>query len=333
MKRNLGTPFQSGIPLFGCLLAVSAILGACSGSSIVWVDGSSTVFPITEAMAEEFFAQGDADLRAVIGISGTGGGFQKFCNDEIDIADASRPIKSKEIEACAGNGIDFIELPVAYDGLSVIVSLKNDWVDFFTVEELREIWKPGSTVSKWSDVRPEWPDKKIFLVGADTDSGTFDYFTQVIVGKSGASRPDYTASADDNVLVRAVSEEKFALGYLGFAFLSENTDKLQVVEIDQGSGPVKPTVQTISTGEYAPLSRPLLIYVNRASADQPEVAQFIRFYLGDSSQPLISDVGYVPFAPDLSILVRQRFEGKVTGSVFGSPPKVGIDLGELLRGG
>ena len=288
------------------------------------------MFPITEAMAEEFGKE-HGELRVTVGVSGTGGGFQKFCNGEIHITDASRPIKPVEVEACAKNGIDYIELPVAFDGLSVVVHPENDWVDFLTVEELAEVWRPGSTIDKWSGLRPEWPDVNIKLVGADTDSGTFDYFTRAIVGKEGASRPDYTASADDNVLVRAIAGENNALGYFGFAFYVENTDRLKLVPVDPGNGPVAPSLETIRGGTYLPLTRPLFIYVDSVSALRTEVREFVRFYLDIENGRLLSEVGYVPFPPDLYALVQQRFEEGVTGSVFGGlGSKVGVSVEELL---
>ncbi len=306
---------------------------ACSPSAIIKVDGSSTVFPITEAMAEEF-QQEFGEFRVTVGVSGTGGGFKKFCNSEIDIGGASRPIKPIEVEACTKSGVDYIELPVAYDGLTVIVNPKNDWVDHLTVEELEEIWRPDSTVDKWSDVRPHWPDKDIMLVGADTDSGTFDYFTKGIVGKEGASRPDYIASSDDNVLVRAVAGEKYALGYLGFAFLEENPDRLRAVPIDPGTGPVAPSRDTVSNGTYAPLSRPLFIYVNGDSALLPRVKEFVRFYLSPESGPFLREAGYIEFPPHIYELVQQRFEGRVIGSVFGGKgSQIGVSIEDVLSEG
>ena len=325
-------PLNRSIVSLSVLVAITAllVLAGCSRKPILRIDGSSTVFPITEAVAEGF-QQEVGRLRAAIGISGTGGGFQKFCNGEVDIADASRPIKPKEVAACAEAEVDFIELPVAYDGLSVIVSPENDWVDFLTVDELRAIWRPSSSVRRWSDIRPSWPQKSIFLVGADTDSGTFDYFTEVVIGEAGASRADYVASSDDNVLVRAVSEEKFALGYLGYAFLAENPEKLRAVPVDGGVGPVAPSEATIETGEYFPLSRPLFIYVNRDEAQRPEVDRFVRFYLGESSALLIRQVGYVPLPPQIVSLTRQRFSERVTGSIYQGGAEPGRGLEEKLR--
>ncbi len=300
-------------------------------SGTIQIDGSSTVFPITEAMAEEFQKK-NRGVRVTVGISGTGGGFKRFCNGETHISDASRPIKPIEVEACARNGIEYIELPVAFDGLSVMVNPQNDWVDHLTVQELKEIWKPGSTVKKWSDVRPQWPDRDIFLVGAGTDSGTFDYFTEAIVGEEGASRPDYTASEDDNVLVQAIAGEKYALGYFGFAYYVENTGRLKLVPIDPGTGPVAPSPATINNGTYVPLSRPLLIYVNSQAAQRPEVREFVRFYLSGENKSLVRQVGYVELPGRAYELALQRFERGITGSVFGGKgSQVGVSIEDLLE--
>ena len=313
------------------ILLMAASWG-CSTAPIVRIDGSSTVFPITEAMAEEF-QKAYGDFRVTVGISGTGGGFKKFCNGEIDISDASRPIKPVEVDACAKNGIEYIELPVAFDGLSVVVNPDNDWVDLLTVEELREIWRPGSTIEKWSDLRPEWPDKDIELVGADTDSGTFDYFTKAIVGEEGASRPDYTASADDNVLVRAVAGDKNALGYFGFAFYVENTDRLKLIPVDPGTGPVAPSIESIKDGTYVPLSRPIFIYVRSEVAREPKIREFVGFYLKSESSAFVREVGYVAFPERIYKLVRERFEQGITGSVFGGKgSQVGVSIEDVLGG-
>jgi phosphate transport system substrate-binding protein len=263
--------------------------GGLSGTIVG--DGSSTVFPISEAVAEEF-GKVEPDVRVVVGISGTGGGFKKFCNGETDFSDASRPIKDEEKEACANSGIEFVEFQVAFDGLSVMLNPENDFVECLTVDELKRIWEPGSTVDSWNDVRPEWPDQSIALYGPDTDSGTFDYFTEVIVGEEDASRPDYTASADDNVLVQGIAGDEDALGYFGYAYYVENTDKLKLVAVDGGEGCVAPSRETILDGTYSPLSRPLFVYVRKDALEQPEVAEFMRFYLTEG-RPLVSEVGYV----------------------------------------
>lgn len=260
-------------------------------SGAVKIDGSSTVYPITEAVAEEFIKE-NPRVQVTVGISGTGGGFKKFCPGETDINDASRPIKQKEIDVCAQNGIDFAELSVAFDGLSVLVNPTNDFVDYLTIEELNNIWSPDGAVKYWDEVRPTWPHEEIVLFGPDTDSGTFDYFTDVVNGEEGVSRADYTASADDNVLVQGISGEEYSLGYFGYAYYIENKDKLKAVPIDGGSGPVAPSKETILNGEYAPLSRPLFIYVNKNSLNKPEVKAFIDYYLTEGDE-LIEEVGYV----------------------------------------
>ena len=322
------------------LLMALLLIVACGGddepksglSGTVKVDGSSTMFPITEAMAEEFQLM-YRDVRVTVGISGTGGGFKKFCLGETDISDASRPIKPSEVENCSSHGVEFIELPVAFDGLSVMVNPKNDWVDYLTVEELKKIWEPGSAIEKWSEVRAGWPDEKIVLVGADTDSGSFDYFTQAIMGEEGASRPDYTASANDNVLVQAIASERNALGYLGFAYYVENPNRLKLVPVDGGDGAVTPSEETISNGNYQPLRRPLFIYVSKgAVVDKPEVAQFVNFYLDDENILLVRDAGYVALPANIYALIRKRFKEQVTGSMFVGGSQVGITIEELLEG-
>ncbi len=263
----------------------------------VAVDGSSTVFPITEAVAEEFRFVAP-NVRATVGISGTGGGFKRFCAHETDLSNASRPIKDSEREKCSENDVEFLELVVAYDGLSVVVNPKNDFVDHLTVDELRRIWEPNSNVDRWNQVRPEWPDERIVLFGPDTESGTFDYFTETIIGQEDASRFDYTASSDDNVLVQGVSGEEFSLGYFGFAFYAENPDKLRLVPVDGGQGPIAPSQSTINDGTYAPLSRPLFIYVNEGSLQESlAVQEFVGFYLSDGPE-LVPEVGYVPLPGD-----------------------------------
>ena len=259
------------------------------------INGSSTVFPITEAVAEEF-QKLHRKVRVTVGISGTGGGFKKFATGQTDINDASRPIKGKEKDKAEKNGIDYIELPVAYDGLSVVVNPKNEFLDYLTVTELRKIWQPGSTVKNWNDVRPDWPNEPIKLYGPGADSGTFDYFTKKINGKSQASRSDYTASEDDNVLVMGVAGDTYSLGYFGYAYYKENQDKLKVVAIDGGDGPIKPSETTINDGTYKPLSRPIFIYVSNKAAKRPVIKEFVSFYLKNATV-LSKEVGYVPL-PD-----------------------------------
>jgi phosphate transport system substrate-binding protein len=287
------------------MLIVVALVAVIAGGLAYWyyviatapklvgtieIDGSSTVFPITAAVAEEF-QNLHPDVRVNVGISGTGGGFKRFTVGEIEISDASRPIKSSEAEAAQQNGIEYIEFSIALDGLSVVVNHQNTWVDYMTVQELNMTWRPNSTVTKWNDIRPSWPDQPIHLYGPGTDSGTFDYFTEVIVGTVDASRPDYTASEDDNILVQGIAGDTYALGYFGYAYYAENTDKLKIVPIDSGSGPVTPTDQTINSGQYVPLSRPLFIYVNKESLERAEVKEFVRFYMENGEQ-LVAEVGY-----------------------------------------
>jgi phosphate transport system substrate-binding protein len=256
------------------------------------IDGSSTVFPITEAVAEEYRSV-DRKLQVTAGFSGTGGGFKKFIAGEIDICDASRPITSSEKAELEAKGIGYVELEVAFDGLAVIAHPANDWCDCLTVEQLKELWRPESGVSKWSDLNPEWPDEEIKLYGPGPDSGTFDYFTEAIVGKSRSSRQNYEKSEDDNALVSGIKGSKYALGYFGYAYYAANTDSLKLVGVDGGKGCEKPSLETVRGGSYSPLSRPLYIYVRNSSLQRPEVARFVRFYL-DNSAELATEVGYVP---------------------------------------
>ena len=282
----------------------------------VSIDGSSTVFPISEAVAEEFLAV-QPRVRVTVGVSGTGGGFKKFLAGEIDINDASRPIKMKEVKQASASGIGFIEFPIAYDGLSVVVNTKNDWVDHLTITELNKIWQPGSSVTRWSDVRDGWPETEIQLYGPGTDSGTFDYFTETINGKSGASRPNYTANEDDNALVRGISGDEGSLGYFGYAYYAANKDKLRVVAIDGGKGPVAPTEITINNGTYAPLSRPVFIYVRPDALDRKEVRAFVDFYI-ESAPMLATEVGYIPLPDSVYAGAKQRVESREIGTAYHS---------------
>ncbi len=266
-------------------------------SGTIKIDGSSTVYPITEAVAEEFNKQ-HPDVKVTVGISGTGGGFKKFTVGETDISNASRHIKDSEKEVAQQNNVEYIEIPVAYDGISVVVNKENTWVDNLTVEELKKIWEPNSSVKKWSDVRSNWPDVEIKLYAPGTDSGTFDYFTDAINGKEKASRSDFTPSEDDNVLVQGVASDKGSLGYFGYAYYVENKDKLKLVPIDNGAGAVSPSDSTINDGSYAPLSRPIFIYVSKASLQRPEVKEFVNFYLTKGPE-LIPYVGYIAMPESL----------------------------------
>ncbi len=303
----------------GCAKSATDQSGGGGGlSGTILADGSSTVFPVTEAMAEAFGEQ-NRNVKVTVGVSGTGGGFKKFCNAETDMSNASRPIKTEEIEACAKSGVEFVELAVAFDGLSVVVNKANDWVQSLTIEDLKKMWEPDAQgkITRWNQVRPEWPDRPLNLYGAGTASGTFDYFTEAIMGKSGASRGDYTASEDDNVLVQGVSGDVNALGYFGYAYYYENRDKLKVVPIvsPDTNKPVEPSEETIRTAEYRPLSRPLFIYIKKKSLERPEVKAFAEFYLSNPS--IVASTGYVPLEDTLYAKMRERLAAGTTGSAFG----------------
>ncbi len=297
-------------------------------SGSVKIDGSSTVFPISEAMAEEF-QKANKDVRVTVGISGTGGGFKKFVVGETDISDASRPITESEREAAAKNKIEYIELPIAYDGLSIVVNPKNTFVTTMTVAELKMIWEPGSKVKMWSDVRPAWPKEKINLYGPGADSGTFDYFTEAIVGKAKAIRPDFTASEDDNTLVQGVSGDKNAMGYFGYSYYVENKDRLKNVGVDGGKGAVFPSEETIRTGTYAPLSRPLFIYVNKGSLSKTEVSAFVDFYL-HQAETMVPQVKYVPLTKAVYTAAQERFKARKIGTIFGTH-QLSTGMEDLLK--
>ena len=312
--------------LLGILVALLATVAACQDTSgltgSVEIDGSSTVFPITEAMAEEFSLI-HRGVRVTVGISGTGGGFQRFCAGETDITNASRPITTGEREACAENGVVFIEIPIAFDGLTVTVNPQNDWVDFLSVEDLGHIFRPDDPAERWADVRPGWPDTRITIFSPGADSGSFDYFTETINGESGAQRSaDTLFSEDDNVLVIGVSGERDGIAYFGFAFFANNSDRLRVVPIDGGAGPILPTAATINDGSYAPLSRPLFIYVKAASLDEPEVAAFVDFYLTEGRELIDSpEIGYVQLPDALYAASQRRVAARESGSpIAGAPP-------------
>ena len=323
-------------------LSLAVVSFSCGGggtgpggqAGVIKIDGSSTVFPITEAVAEEFQKQGKA--KATVGISGTGGGFKKFVRGEIDIADASRPILAEEMAQAKANGIEFIELPIAYDALTVVVNNQNDWVTSITVEDLKKIWEPGAQgkITHWNQVRPEWPNEKIALFGAGADSGTFDYFTEAVVGKAKSSRGDYTASEDDNVLVQGVEGNKFALGYIPYAYYAPHSNRMKAVAIQWEKNKVKeavlPSPENVLAGTYNPLSRPLFIYVSKKSLDKPEVKEFVEFYL-KNVKTLAKEVKYVPLGDTAYTMATDRLSNKQTGSGFGGTPEVGLAIEELLR--
>ena len=306
-------------------------------SSSIKVDGSSTVFPISEAVAEEFENE-NKDIKITANASGTGAEFKKFIRNEIDVTGASRPIKESEDKDCKEKGIEYLEIPIAYDGLAVVVSKENTWVDFLTVAELKKIWEPSAkgTVTHWDQIRAGWPHEKINLYGAGTESGTFDYFTEAIVGEARSCRTDYTASEDDNGLVSGVAGDKHSLGYFGYAYFYENQDKLKLVAIDDqkddnGKGPILATTETIVNGTYQPLSRPLLIYINKQSSKRPEVANFVNYYI-DQAPTLVPETGYVALSPEAYKLVKARFTSGTTGSLFLTlKTTVGVKLEEVLK--
>lgn len=302
-------------------------------SGTILVDGSSTVAPITSAVAEEF-QKAHPDVRVPVGISGTGGGFEKFCAGETDISDASRPIKESETEACAANNIEYVELPVAFDGLAVLVNPANDFVDCLTVDELKVIWEPAAedAITHWNQVRAGFPDQPLSLYGPGVDSGTYDYFTQAIVGEEGASRGDFLPSEDDNVLVQGIAGDESALGFFGLAYYEQNQDKLKLVPVDGGNGCIAPNTETVADGTYQPLSRPIFIYVNIARIEEKQaISEFIAFYLQNAGQ-LSAEVGYVPLTDEIYQLAQTRYDGRVTGSIFaGVGSTVGVSLTDLLK--
>lgn len=296
------------------------------------IDGSSTVFPITEAIAKEFKTH-NKTIQIESKFSGTGGGFKKFCKSETDISSASRPILTKEMEACRQAGTAYIELPIGFDALTIAVHPQNSWAEDITVAELKQLWEPAAQgkVKTWKQVRSSWPARPIKLFGAGKDSGTYDYFTEVIMGKDGASRSDYSSSEDDNDTVKGISQDPGAMGYFGFAYYEANPSKLKALAVNSGTGPVLPSRETVEKSQYQPLARPLFIYVNsKAAQDKPALRAFIDFYLTNSKE-LVNTVGYIPLPEEgyrLSVLHFQR--GKV-GTVFGGTPKPNLTIGQLLR--
>ncbi|MCP4444356.1 MAG: PstS family phosphate ABC transporter substrate-binding protein, partial [Myxococcales bacterium] len=313
-----------------------AATGTHASGKVIKIDGSSTVFPITQAVAEEF--QIERGGRVTVGVSGTGGGFKKFCRGETAISGASRPIKPTEVEMCKAAGVEFVELPIAYDGIAVVVNKKADWVDHLTVDELKMMWAPEAEdkITKWSQVREGWPDRALQLLGPGVDSGTYDYFTKAIVGVEHSSRGDFAPNEDDNVLVHGVSTDEGALGYFGYAYYAENKDKLKLVPIEDGKagngeGPIAPSPESVANGTYQPLSRPIFIYVSSKAMQRPEVRAFVEFYLSQG-KALVSEVGYIALPETAHALVRKRFADKTMGSMLEGGSKVGITVEEMLAG-
>jgi len=324
------TKFVKSLTVATILASTFNINSALAAEKIIKIDGSSTVYPITEAVAEEF--QKTQKVKVTVGESGTGGGFKKFCRGETDISDASRPISQKEMDACKEAGIQYIELPIAYDALTVVVNSKNDWLKSITVDELKKIWGPGSSVKKWKDVNPAYPDKKMGLYGPGTASGTFDYFSEAINGKAKAHRTDYTPSEDDNVLVQGVSSDIGGMAYFGMAYYEENKDKLKAipVAVKAGSPAILPSAETVKDGSYQPLARPIFIYVNAtAAAFKPEVKAFVNFYL-ENAPTLVKEVKYVPLPTDDYTAVKEHFKAMKPGTGFGGKNEVGIKITDLL---
>lgn len=323
------------------LLSLSVVMGSFAAHAdvpVIKIDGSSTVFPITEAMAEEFQAAQKGKVRVTVGISGTGGGFKKFCRGETDVQDASRPIQSAEMEACRKANIKFMEIPIAYDATAVVVNPKNTWLKSISVAELKKMWEPGAQgkVVKWSDVNPAWPKENLKLYGAGSDSGTFDYFTEAIVGKAKSSRGDYTASEDDNTLVTGVANDVYALGYIPLAYYEENKGKLKVVGIVGGEKAPKkneavlPSRETVETGTYFPLSRPIFIYVSEAAIKKQEVKDFVNFYL-DNSAKLVPEVKYVALPAKAYEMGKEHVKKGKWGTVFGGHSEVGLKIEQLMK--
>jgi phosphate transport system substrate-binding protein len=325
-------PVKSAAPAITLLTALCCTPTAFAAPPVVKIDGSSTVFPITEAVAEEFQKARRGAINVTVGISGTGGGFKKFCRGETDIANASRPILRKEMDDCTKSGIRYYEMPVAYDALTVMVNPQNSFIKSMTVAELRKIWEPAAQgrINNWKEVNPAWPDQKIKLYGAGSDSGTFDYFTEAIVGKAKSSRGDFTASEDDNVLVQGISGDKGALGYFGFAYYIENQKKLKAVAIDNGKGPVAPTPENVDNGTYQPLSRPIFIYVSEKSLDKPEIREFVDFYMKNAPQ-LVKEVKYIPLPAKAYSGNLEHLAKKKLGTVFGGQNEVGLTIEQLMK--
>ena len=315
------------------LTAMAWALPHAAQAQVVKIDGSSTVFPITEGVAEDFQKSKKNAVKVTVGISGTGGGFKKFCRGETDISNASRPILKKEMEDCKAAGIEYFELPVAFDALTVVANPKNSFLKQITVEELKKMWEPAAQgkITKWNQVNPAWPDAPIKLFGAGADSGTFDYFTEAVNGKAKASRGDFTASEDDNVLVQGVSQDVNALGYFGYAYYAENQARLKAVPIVAAAGKaaVGPSEKTVLDGSYQPLSRPIFIYVNVKSLAKPEVKEFVEYMMKEAPK-IAKEVKYVPLPAKAYTSNLEHIAKGKKGTVFGGNAEVGVTIEELM---
>ncbi len=326
------TTFARPLTALAALAATAALSPAWSQAKTIAIDGSSTVFPVMEAVAEEFQKANKGAVRVTVGISGTGGGFKKFCRGETDLSNGSRPILKAEIDECKKNGISFYELPIAFDALTVVVHPQNP-LECIKVSELKTMWEPTAQgkIKSWKDVNPAWPDQPLKLFGAGSDSGTFDYFTEAAVGKAKSSRGDYTASEDDNVLVKGVQGDKGAIGYFGFAYYAANPKALKALAIDwgKGQGCVKPSLENVLAGSYNPMSRPLFVYVSDKAAAKPEVQQLVDFVM-TKGPALIKEVKYLPLPEKAYAPALQRFKNKEAGSAFGGVPEVGVSIDTIL---
>lgn len=330
------------LPAIALVSSLVTALAACGNkepagqkdtqSPVIRIDGSSTVFPIAEAVAEEFQVGERGAVRVTVGLSGTGGGFKKLCRGDTDISNASRPILTEEMAACRKAGISFIELPIAFDAITVVVNPQNDWVKTLSVADLKKIWEPAAQgkIVRWNQVRPEWPDEPLMLFGPGADSGTFDYFTEAVVGKAKSSRGDFTASEDDNVLVQGVEHNKNALGYFGFAYYISHKERMRAVPVSEGETAVMPGIAAVTDGSYRPLSRPLFVYISAAAAQRPEVRKFIEFYMTEGPA-LAAEAGFVPLPAAASQLALKHFQDGRLGTVFGGVPEVGVTIEALLE--
>ncbi len=315
-------------------IAMVAATPALAQTRTIQIDGSSTVFPVSEAFAEEFQKQSKGAVRVTVGVSGTGGGFKKFCRGETDISNGSRPILRAEMEECAKNGVQFIEMPIAFDALTVAVSPKNNFLNCITIAQLKKIWEPAAQgkIMNFSDVDPSWPNRKMSLFGAGADSGTFDYFTEAVNGKAKSTRADFTASEDDNVLVQGIERDENSLGYIPYAYYEPHQKQLKAVAIDEGKGKgcVKPSLEAVTAGTYNPLARPLFIYVSTKSAQRQEVKDYIEFIMTKGA-PLVKEVKYLPLPASAYETALKHFRAGRVGSVFGGVPEVGVSVEELMK--
>lgn len=320
--------------LLKTLIILLGIGGACNASaqSTINIDGSSTVYPITQVVADQFQSAKKHAVTVAVNISGSGGGFKKFCRGEIDIVNASRPILKNEMKNCQASGVQFMEIPVAFDALTVVIHPDNTWSTSMTVVELKKIWEPAAqgSITQWNQINSAWPAESIKLYGADRDSGTYDYFTDAIVGKVKSSRTDFVKSENDNALVASVAGDKYGLGFLGFAYYGENQSKVNAVAIDNGKGAVLPSAETVEDGSYQPLSRPVFIYVSMKSAEKRDVKEFVEFYLKNALL-LAKEVNFVPLPPRAYSTMLEHFSKKRAGTIFNGMPVIGLTIDELIR--